>query len=260
MTATASASSATTTSTTPLGACIAIGPTSSGWTSPSPPPAIIAGPPMPIEASSVATIRSEQPAITALPAKQRPLTTAMRGTTPDSPAQSANARTSQRRDDGVVGVAGPAAAALGEEHRRQPHALDQFEQPVLLAVPVRALGAREHRVVVGQHRAGAALVAEQVAVDARRARHQPSAGVRAIRSSSRGGGAGRRSRSARTPRTSRGRPGRRCSPGPCARPGAPALDRLRPGRRPRSAPGAAAARRGRRGSPHQTWRGDANNV
>ena len=42
----------------------------------------------------MATIRSEHPAITALPAKQRPLTTAIRGTTPDSDAHSAKARTS----------------------------------------------------------------------------------------------------------------------------------------------------------------------
>ena len=99
MTATASASSATTTSTTPLGSCTEMGPTSSGWTSPSPPPAIIAGPPIPIDASLVATIRSEVPAMTALPAKQRPLTIAMRGTTPDSCAHSLNARVSS--DDTV---------------------------------------------------------------------------------------------------------------------------------------------------------------
>ncbi len=92
--ATAAASSATTTSTTPLGACTEMGPTSSGATLPKPPPAIIAGPPMPIVASSVATIRSEHPAITAFPAKQRPLTTAIRGTSPDSAAHSLNARTS----------------------------------------------------------------------------------------------------------------------------------------------------------------------
>ena len=54
---------------------------------------------MPIEVSAVATIRSEQPAITALPAKQRPLTTAMRGTTPDSAAHSLKARVSS--DDTV---------------------------------------------------------------------------------------------------------------------------------------------------------------
>ena len=43
-TATASASSATAMSTTPFGTCTAIGPTSSGRNTPSPPPSIIAGP------------------------------------------------------------------------------------------------------------------------------------------------------------------------------------------------------------------------
>ena len=54
---------------------------------------------MPIEASSVAMIRSEQPAMTALPAKQRPLTIAIRGTSPDSPAHSAKARASSAETD-----------------------------------------------------------------------------------------------------------------------------------------------------------------
>lgn len=49
---------------------------------------------MPSDASSVATMRSAQPAITALPAKQRPLTIAIRGTSPDRPAHSAKARVS----------------------------------------------------------------------------------------------------------------------------------------------------------------------
>ena len=93
-TATASASSATATSTTPFGACTESGPIASGSNSPSPPPATIAGPPMPSAVLSVATIRSEAPARTALPAKQRPLTIAIRGTTPDSRAQSAKARVS----------------------------------------------------------------------------------------------------------------------------------------------------------------------
>ena len=44
-----------------------------------------------MEAFSVTMIRSEQPAITALPAKQRPDTIAIRGTSPESPAQSAKA-------------------------------------------------------------------------------------------------------------------------------------------------------------------------
>ena len=78
----------------------------------------------------------------------------------------------QRGDDGVVGVARSSPAALGEEHGRQAHPLDQFEESVLLAVTQRALGAGEHRVVVGQHGTGGAFVAEEVAVDARRACHQ----------------------------------------------------------------------------------------
>ncbi len=44
---------------------------------------------------SVATIRSDEPARTALPAKQRPDTTAMRGTTPDRRPQRAKARVSR---------------------------------------------------------------------------------------------------------------------------------------------------------------------
>ena len=79
---------------TPLRTCIEAGPTWSGSTLPSPPPSIIAGPPMPSDTSSVATIRSEEPAITALPAKHRPETTAIRGTSPESRAQSAKARVS----------------------------------------------------------------------------------------------------------------------------------------------------------------------
>ncbi len=55
---------------------------------------------MPSEMLSVATIRSEQPAITALPAKQRPCTIAIRGTTPDSRAHSANARVSSAETTG----------------------------------------------------------------------------------------------------------------------------------------------------------------
>ena len=66
----------------------------------------------------------------------------------------------ERRDDGVVRVAGTSAAALGEEHGGQPHPLDEFEEPVLLSMAERALCTGKHGVVVGQHRARAALVAE----------------------------------------------------------------------------------------------------
>ena len=68
--ATASASSLTAMSTTPLGTCTSIGPISVGATTPSPPPSIIAGPPMPIWESAVAMTTSQQPRIAALPAKQ----------------------------------------------------------------------------------------------------------------------------------------------------------------------------------------------
>jgi hypothetical protein len=60
----------------------------------------MAGPPMPSETFCVATIRSAQPAITALPAKQRPATTAMRGTSPDRRAHSAKARVSSAETTG----------------------------------------------------------------------------------------------------------------------------------------------------------------
>ncbi len=100
VTAVASASSATATSITPLPACIFSGPISSASTLPRPPPSIIAGPPMPSETFSVATIRSEQPAMTALPAKHRPATSAMRGTTPESFAHSAKARVSSAETTG----------------------------------------------------------------------------------------------------------------------------------------------------------------
>ena len=61
----------------------------------------MAGPPMPSELPSVATMRSAQPAITALPAKQRPWTTAIRGASPERPAHSANARTSSAETTGT---------------------------------------------------------------------------------------------------------------------------------------------------------------
>jgi hypothetical protein len=47
-----------------------MGPTASGATTPSPPPSIMAGPPMPRLASGVAMITSHAPASAALPAKQ----------------------------------------------------------------------------------------------------------------------------------------------------------------------------------------------
>src|SRR3954470_1086730 len=107
---------------------------SSGATSPRPPPAIIAGPPMPSEAPRVATIRSLHPAITALPAKQRPWTIAIRGTLPASRAHSANARVCSQDTPGRSVSPGRPPPPSAEEDHGQPQPLDQLEQPVLLGV------------------------------------------------------------------------------------------------------------------------------
>jgi len=74
-------------------------------------------------------------------------------------------------DDGIVGVARPTAATLGEEDDGEAQALDQLEEPVLLAVSEGALRAGQHRVVVGEHSARRGL-AEEVAVDTGRAGEQ----------------------------------------------------------------------------------------
>src|SRR4051794_17002226 len=143
---------------------MASGPTSSGSTLPRPPPSIIAGPPMPSELFSVATIRSEQPAITALPAKHLPATTAMRGTTPDRRAHSANARVSSAETAGWSVSPGRPPPPSAQK-TVGTHPLDELEQAVLLAVAERALRPGAHRVVVGEHGAGGAL-AEPLAADA----------------------------------------------------------------------------------------------
>ena len=96
-------------------------------------------------------ITSQQPRIAALPAKQRPELMPTSGTAPRQLAPELEAA----REAAALGVAGPPAAALGEEHRRQPPALRQLDHPVHLLVVVGALGAGQHRVVVGQHRARA---------------------------------------------------------------------------------------------------------
>ena len=114
----------------------------------------------------MATIRSAQPASTALPAKQRPWTIG-------DPRHQAGELRPEREgagveggDDGVVGVAGPPSPALGVEDDGEPHPLDQLEEAVLLAVAEGALGPGQDRVVVGEDRAGGALGREEVAVDA----------------------------------------------------------------------------------------------
>ena len=86
-----------------------------------------------------------------MPAKQRPEVMPTSGTSPLSRAEEVERQAVEAGHAGAVGVAGPAAAALGEEHDGQALALGQLEQPVLLAVVLQALRAGEHGVVVGHH-------------------------------------------------------------------------------------------------------------
>ena len=95
--ATASASSCTAMSTTPLATCTSIGPISSGRNTPRLPPSISAGPPMPMFESAVAMITSQHPSSDALPAKQKREVTPTRGTRPDSRAIAANVGVSSGR-------------------------------------------------------------------------------------------------------------------------------------------------------------------
>ncbi len=69
---------------------------------------------------SVAMITSAQPSSAALPAKQRPCAMPTTGTLPESAANWLKVWLLRPRDDRHVGVARPAAAALGEQHHRQP--------------------------------------------------------------------------------------------------------------------------------------------
>ena len=119
---------------------------------PSPPPSIIAGPPIPMLASGVAITTSQQPSSAALPAKQRPETIPTRGTRPRQPRERVEARDDEVEQLGRVGVARPPAAALGEQHDRQPVALGELQQAVGLAVVADPLRAGEDRVVVGEDR------------------------------------------------------------------------------------------------------------
>ena len=156
----------TSTSTTPLGTCTVIGPTSAGATTPSPPPSIIAGPPMPRLLPSVAMITSHAAG------QRRVAREAVPGDHGDQrylPAQlgeqpeRGHVELGDRRGCRCRPAGRP---ALGEDHHGQPLPPGQLEQPVGLAVVLDALRAGQHRVVVGHHR-------DRPAADRCRARHQP---------------------------------------------------------------------------------------
>ena len=68
---------------------------------------------------------SQQPSRAALPAKQRPDAMPTSGTSPLSRRPQVEGQAVEAGHAGRVGVARPAAAALGEEHDRQPLALDR---------------------------------------------------------------------------------------------------------------------------------------
>ena len=156
---------------------------SSGANNPSPPPSIMAGPPMPMFESAVAMIVSQQPSSAALPAKHLPERCRRCGTTPDSRANSSKARV-EARDDGHVGVAGSAAAALGEEHDRDAERSMISKIRSFLRVVAVALCAGQHRVVVGDDRAARARSASTMSELTRAIPvMSPSAGVFASRSS-----------------------------------------------------------------------------
>ena len=131
---------------------------------------------MPMFEPSVAMTTSQHPRRAALPAKQRPLRDADERHEPGQAPEEVEGQAVEARHAGAVGVARAAAAALGEEHDRQPLPLGHLEEAVLLAVVLQALGAGQDRVVVGHHhdRAGPPRCR------ARRSSRRP--GVRSMRS------------------------------------------------------------------------------
>ena len=121
------------------------------------------GRPCRCELSAVAMMTSQQPSSAALPAKQRPAAMPTRGTWPLRAREAGEGRHVQAGDDRHVDVAGPAAAALGEQHHRQALCARDGEQAVDLLVVAHALRAGEDGVVVGQHHGARALGAEALA-------------------------------------------------------------------------------------------------
>ena len=119
------------------------------------------------------------------------------GTSPLSRANSVERAAVEAGDDRHVDVAGPPAAALGEQHDRQPAALGELEQAVLLEVVAHALGAGQHGVVVGHRpRTGCAVDRRPTPAD------QPVGGRARDQLLARSAGApGRRTAAARTRRS-----------------------------------------------------------
>ena len=79
----------------------------------------------------------------------------------------------QTGDGGVVGVAGPTAAALGKQDDGKAQPFDELEHPVLLAMVLLALRPGQHGVVVREDGAGRPSVTELVGADPSDPGHQP---------------------------------------------------------------------------------------
>ena len=157
-------------------------------------------------------------------------------------------------DDRHVDVAGAPAAALGEQHDRQPAPLGELEQAVLLHVVAHALGAGQDGVVVGHRHA-------RLAVDGADARDEAVGGRAGDQLLARCGAApARRTAAARTRRSCPRRAGPRGSRGRCGGRARAGGRRHRAGRRrgrPRGARAPRAGRRARRPSPRSSRVGAA---
>ena len=201
---------------------------------------------MPSAVLSVATIRSEAPASTALPAKQRPETIAIRGTTPGEPAPRARTRACRaprrRRSRCRRGARrrprrrARSAAACARSARTGGPSCDGRSRPgCRRARCSRRRGPRRRRA----RRSSSPLIRAVPPIS-------PSAGVRAISSS---GLAAHPLGGDREPavldEAARRRRGRRGSRARCARRGRGGARPPRAAPRRRSAAGARAPRRGR---------------
>ena len=118
---------------------------------------------MPMALPRVANTTSDIPAMLALPANERPDTTATVGTHPDISAMPSNVPTSlaiaAAEEPGAAQALGPGAATVGEAHEREPVADRQVHDAVDLGVVDAGLRAAPHRVVV--RRDGDALAVQR---------------------------------------------------------------------------------------------------
>ena len=151
-TVTASASSSTAMSMTPLATCTSNGPISVGSYVPRPPPSIIAGPPIAMFVPATPMTTSQQPRIAAFPAKQYPDAMPIERDQPAEPCEASGTRGMSRPETAEpVGVTRTPSTSFGEEDDGQPPTFGQLEQAVLLLVAQEALRTGEHGVVV-RHR------------------------------------------------------------------------------------------------------------